>query len=114
MSPGIASARRPSARCPIGDGLDLVLTAGGHDDVAARFGETDRDPLTDAASGTRDDGDLIRQRESIENAHHGTATMVTVPVDPSISIVAPSGIRRVAATTDTAHGRPSSRHMIAA
>ena len=44
----------------------------------------------------------------------GTATMVTVPVEPSISIVAPSGIRLVASITDTAHGRPSSRHMIAA
>src|SRR5580658_8272870 len=62
-SPGTAARRLDL----LGDLAQLVLRAGGQNDVGARIGQRDRGGSTDAPPAGGDDGDLVGDEESIED-----------------------------------------------
>ena len=66
-SPGTTMARRPVASTCFATAAQLVLGAGGQDDVGTRFGQGDSCGGADAAPAGGDDGDLVGDEESIED-----------------------------------------------
>ena len=66
-------ALRPNGLHLGGDLVQLVLRAGGQDDVGAGLGEGERARGPDSTSCTGDDGDAVVEAEPLEH-HAGTLT----------------------------------------
>ena len=88
-------------------GAGLLLAA-----YAAMHGLTLAHPIPEICSGPHQmhiSAHISVLRARPDRPAHGIERMVTVPMSPLSSIVAPSGMRLVASVTDTTHGIPSSR-----